>query len=214
MTGSLIRKYGELCLFIMLIEEEEYHFEIAYLRSWAVRPCGKRNCMLGEMNMETEIVFSEEIQGKLALDDVQYTEEQLKESYNGIYNRYLKRVIDFCLALLGIVVTFPIVLIISVLIAMETGFPVLYRPQRGGYKGRTFRICKFRTMVKNADKIGGGTTALNDSRITRVGAFLRKTKLDEFPQLFNVLFGDSGIIGTTKKKLDFSRVVTVNSVLL
>lgn len=154
--------------------------------------------------METEIVFSEEIQKKLALEDIQYTDEQLKRSYNGRYNRYIKRSIDFCLALIGIIVTSPIILVITVLIAVETGFPVLYKPQRGGYKGKTFRICKFRTMVKNADKIGGGTTALNDSRITKVGAFLRKTKLDEFPQLFNVLLGTMSFIGPRPELLRYT----------
>ncbi len=154
--------------------------------------------------MESEIVFSEEIRDKLALEDVQYTEEQLKKRYNGIYNRYIKRAIDFFLALIGIIVTLPIILIISVLIAVETGFPVLYKPQRGGYKGKTFRICKFRTMVKNADKIGGGTTALNDSRITKVGSLLRKTKLDEFPQLFNVLCGTMSFIGPRPELLRYT----------
>ena len=155
--------------------------------------------------METEIVYSEEIQEKLALEDIQYTEDQLRRSYNGIYNRCIKRVIDFCLAFVGITVTFPIVLTISVLIAVETGFPVLYRPQRGGYKDKTFRICKFRTMIQNADKIGGGTTALNDSRITKVGGFLRKTKLDEVPQLFNVLCGTMSFIGPRPELLRYTK---------
>ena len=103
---------------------------------------------------------------------------------------------------------------IAILIVIDDGFPVFYRAERGGYKGKTFKIFKFRSMVKNADKIGGGTTALNDSRITQIGGFLRKTKLDEIPQLFNILNGERGIIETTKKNADFSRVVTVNSISL
>lgn len=102
----------------------------------------------------------------------------------------------------------PFYLIISAAIALEDGFPVFFRAERGGYRGKAFQICKFRSMVKNADKIGGGTTAFHDPRITKVGNFLRKTKLDEIPQIGQVFLGDRGIIGTTKKNIDFSSVVT------
>lgn len=154
--------------------------------------------------METEVVFSEEIQQKLALEDLDYTEESLKKSYNGFYNRCVKRVIDFCLALFGLLVIWPFMLIIAIAVVIETGFPVFYKPERGGYKGKTFHIFKYRTMVQNADKIGGGTTALNDSRITKVGAFLRKTKLDETAQLFNILNGTMSFIGPRPELLRYT----------
>ncbi len=154
--------------------------------------------------MEAEAIFSEEIQQKLALENLDYTEEGLKKSYNGFYNRCVKRVIDFCLALLGLLVIWPFMLIIAIAVVIETGFPVFYKPERGGYKGRTFHIFKFRTMIQNADKIGGGTTALNDSRITKVGAFLRKTKLDETAQLFNILNGTMSFIGPRPELLQYT----------
>ena len=72
--------------------------------------------------------------------------------------------------------------------------------------GKKFRIHKFRTMVNNADKIGSAVTVGGDSRITKVGSKIRDYRLDELPQVFDVLSGDSGIIGTTKKNLDFTRV--------
>lgn len=128
------------------------------------------------------------------------------KAYEGIYNRYIKRIIGILLALPFLVVAIPIYVIISIAIIAEDGRPVFYRPLRGGYKNKPFRIFKFRTMVKNADKIGGGTTAMHDPRITKVGGFLRKTKLDETANLINIILGDSGIIGTTKKNLDFTRV--------
>ena len=102
-----------------------------------------------------------------------------KNAYDGIYNRFLKRVIGFIVAIPFFVIALPLYFIISIAIVLEDGRPVFYRPLRGGYKGKNFRIFKFRTMVKNADKIGGGTTAMNDPRITKVGGFIRKTKLDE-----------------------------------
>ena len=124
-------------------------------------------------------------------------------AYNGIYNRYIKRILDFCIASAALLVLWPFYLIIAVLIALEDGFPVLYRAERGGYQGETFRICKFRTMVKNADKIGGGTTSFRDPRITRIGNFLRKTKMDEIPQFGQVLLGKMSLVGPRPELLQY-----------
>ena len=123
------------------------------------------------------------------------TQVSEKIKADGIYNRYIKRVLDLVLALIFAVILTPVYLILALAVVIDTGFPVFYRAERGGYRNRPFRIFKFRSMVKNADKIGGGTTALNDSRITKVGNVLRKTKLDEIPQLFNIIKGDMSFIG-------------------
>lgn len=119
------------------------------------------------------------------------------------YNKYIKRVIGFVLALILLLILWPVYFIIAVAILIEDGRPVFYRPLRGGYRNKPFRIFKFRTMVKNADKIGGGTTALNDPRITKTGNFLRKTKLDEIPQLFNILGGTMSFIGPRPELLKY-----------
>ena len=115
--------------------------------------------------------------------------------YKGVYNRYVKRALDFVFAAVAVVLLSPLILLTAASVALCSGFPVFYRAERCGYLGKPFRIFKFRTMVKNADKIGGGTTALNDPRITRVGRFLRKTSLDELPQLWNILKGDMSFVG-------------------
>ncbi|MCD7881245.1 MAG: sugar transferase [Clostridiales bacterium] len=115
--------------------------------------------------------------------------------YRGFYNRVVKRCLDFVLALFLLLILWPIYLIIALAIVIDDGFPVFYRARRGGYHGRSFRIFKFRTMVKNADQIGGGTTAFHDARITRVGGFLRKVKLDEFANLLSILSGQMSFIG-------------------
>ena len=127
-----------------------------------------------------------------------------REGYEGIYNKYIKRVIGFVLALLLLIPLIPIYIVIALLIVVDSGFPVFYKADRGGYRGKNFKIFKFRSMVKNADKIGGGTTALNDSRITKVGAFLRKTKLDESPQLFNILNGTMSFVGPRPELLRYT----------
>lgn len=127
----------------------------------------------------------------------------MKNRYDTVYNRKIKSVVDFILALLFLMLLWPIYAVIALLILIDSGRPILYSPLRGGYKNKPFHIFKFRTMVKDADKIGGGTTALNDPRITKVGNFLRKTKLDEIPQLFNILGGTMSFIGPRPELLKY-----------
>lgn len=126
------------------------------------------------------------------------------KAYDGLYNRCLKRVIGFIVALTFLIVALPIYMIIAIAILLEDGRPVFYRPLRGGYKGKNFRIFKFRTMVKNADKIGGGTTANHDPRITKVGAVLRKTKLDETANLINIILGTMCFVGPRPELLQYT----------
>ena len=123
------------------------------------------------------------------------TTQKNKPAYAGIYNRCVKRLLDILISGAALLVLWPFYLLVALLIAAKDGLPVFYRAERGGYLGKTFRICKFRTMVKNADKIGGSTTSLHDPRITPVGNFLRKTKLDEIPQFWQVLMGRMSLVG-------------------
>ncbi|MEN6462587.1 MAG: sugar transferase [Syntrophomonas sp.] len=127
----------------------------------------------------------------------------MKKAYDGLYNRYMKRIIDLIITGMALLILWPCFLIISLAIIIEDGLPVFYRAERGGYKGSPFTICKFRSMVKNADKIGGGTTALHDSRITKVGNILRKTKLDEIPQIVQVFLGKMSLIGPRPELLKY-----------
>jgi lipopolysaccharide/colanic/teichoic acid biosynthesis glycosyltransferase len=107
----------------------------------------------------------------------------------------LKRVFDFLSSLIGLILISPILVTITILIKKEDGGPLFYRGTRVGRFGKTFRIFKFRTMVINAEKLGGPSTADDDPRITKVGKVIRKFKLDELPQLINVLKGEMSIVG-------------------
>ena len=107
----------------------------------------------------------------------------------------MKRAADVLLSMLALVLLAPVMLAVSVAIAMESGRPVVLRQIRLGLGGREFGMYKFRSMVKNAAQIGPYQTAANDPRITRVGRVLRRTSLDELPQLFNVLKGEMSLIG-------------------
>jgi len=106
-----------------------------------------------------------------------------------------KRLFDFCLSLVALIISSPFLLIIALMIKNGDGGPVYYRGERVGKGGLPFSIFKFRTMVVNADKIGGPSTPDDDPRITHIGKKLRKHKLDELPQLLNVLFGDMSLVG-------------------
>src|SRR5947209_19860528 len=99
----------------------------------------------------------------------------------------LKRATDFILALGGLLVLCPVLLVIAAAIRLHSPGQIFYRGVRVGRLGRPFCIFKFRTMVANAEKIGGPSTADDDPRITPIGKFLRKNKLDELPQLINVV---------------------------
>jgi len=131
------------------------------------------------------------------------SEEKLQSRVSGAYNRSAKRLLSLALSVPLVVLLWPLFVLIAVAVAVDSGFPVLYRADRGGYRGTPFRIMKFRTMVQDADRLGGGTTALHDPRITRVGAFLRATKLDEIPQLINILKGEMAFVGPRPELLRY-----------
>lgn len=108
---------------------------------------------------------------------------------------FLKRGFDIFASAIGLLILSPLLLVIAYLIKREDGGPVFYRGVRVGRYGKPFRIFKFRTMVVDAEKVGGPSTADDDPRITRVGKILRKYKLDELPQFINVLKGEMSIVG-------------------
>ncbi len=107
----------------------------------------------------------------------------------------MKRLIDIALSLAALFLLSPILLATALAVALESGRPVLFRQVRIGRGGREFGMYKFRSMVKNAAALGSFQTAANDPRITRVGRFIRRTSIDELPQLLNVLKGDMSLVG-------------------
>lgn len=107
----------------------------------------------------------------------------------------LKRIFDLFFSLLGLILLSPILLVIAVLIKLDSPGTVFYRGVRVGKNGSSFCIYKFRTMIINAESIGASSTADDDPRITGMGKFLRRYKLDELPQLFNVVLGEMSLVG-------------------
>lgn len=114
---------------------------------------------------------------------------------SSFYLRFGKRLLDIIVSLISIILLLPIFVVIAILIKLDTKGPIFYIQQRVGRDFKKFGLYKFRTMVANADKIGPLVTKDRDPRITRVGYYLRKWKLDELPQFFNVLKGDMSLVG-------------------
>jgi lipopolysaccharide/colanic/teichoic acid biosynthesis glycosyltransferase len=120
----------------------------------------------------------------------------------------MKRLFDIFWAVVGLLILSPLMGWVAWRIYREDGGAVFYRGERVGLNGKLFRILKFRTMVVDADKIGGSSTPGDDPRITRIGRTLRKYKLDELPQLFNVLSGKMSLVGPRPEVQRFTDLFT------
>lgn len=131
--------------------------------------------------------------------------DQLKKKE---FSLFLKRIFDIVVSLVLIVLLSPLLLVLSILIVLDSKGGVFYRQERVTQYGRKFRIFKFRTMVADADKIGTQVTVSNDSRITIVGSVIRKYRLDEIPQLFNILLGDMSFVGTRPESTHYVKFYT------
>ena len=123
------------------------------------------------------------------------------------YSKVVKRALDFLLALILLIPGCILMLPLAIWVKLDSPGPVFYRALRGGYHNKPFYIMKFRSMVVDADKTGG-CTALNDSRVTRAGKVMRRLKLDELPQLFNIIKGDMSFVGPRPELLLYTTQYT------
>lgn len=137
-----------------------------------------------------------------------------------MYEKFFKRFIDVVLSFIGAILLLPLFLLIGLAIFIDNPGPIIFKQARVGKDKKIFMLYKFRTMKVDAPDVATHLLENPEQYITRVGKILRKTSLDELPQIYNILFnqmsiiGERGIIETTKKNADFSRVVTVNSISL
>jgi exopolysaccharide biosynthesis polyprenyl glycosylphosphotransferase len=118
-----------------------------------------------------------------------------------------KRSLDVIFALVGLFLTWPLMVATAVAIWLETGRPLLFRQKRVGLNGKEFEILKFRSMRKDAEAAGPAWATATDSRITRVGSFLRKYRLDELPQLITVLRGEMSLVGPRPEQPHFCQLL-------
>jgi lipopolysaccharide/colanic/teichoic acid biosynthesis glycosyltransferase len=118
--------------------------------------------------------------------------------------------LNFAVALISLFLIFPVLLMISFLILFNSPGPIIYKGRRIGLNGKEFHIYKFRTMISNADNIGASSTSSNDLRITSIGKILRKYKLDELPQLLNILLGAMSFVGPRPEVKKFTEMYNEN----
>lgn len=147
-----------------------------------------------------KLVKWDELPEKMKNDEVRYYYEILEKKK---LHLFFKRIFDFILALILLIVLSPIMLVIALSIKLTDKGPVFYRQVRVTQYGKKFRIFKFRTMIMNADKIGSQVTVGDDPRITKVGKKIRKLRLDEIPQLLNVLSGEMSFVGTRPEVIKY-----------
>lgn len=126
--------------------------------------------------------------------------DEVKQYYDILSKKkvslFFKRVIDVFFSLLLLIILSPVLIIIALVVKLTSSGPVFYKQERVTSYGRIFKIIKFRSMVVNADKMGTLVTVSGDKRLTKIGRFLRKTRLDETPQLINILMGQMSFVGT------------------
>jgi sugar transferase (PEP-CTERM system associated) len=148
------------------------------------------------VEVQEGIDFYEEITGKIYVRDLKPSQLIFAEGFTArLTTRRLKRILDVVCAVIGLVLAAPIMLLATVLIRLESKGPILYKQVRAGEFGKLFTILKFRSMRIDAEKHGAQFAKENDDRVTKVGAFIRKTRIDELPQLWNVLKGEMSMVG-------------------
>ncbi len=150
----------------------------------------------------------------LSFDELpkEFQNDDVKKYYDILKNKkssiIIKRTFDIILSVLLIIILSWLIIILALCVKFSSRGPVLYKQIRITTYNKEFKIYKFRTMVVNADKMGSHVTSMNDKRITRIGRILRKYRLDELPQLFNVLKGDMSFVGTRPEVPDYVKRYT------
>jgi sugar transferase (PEP-CTERM system associated) len=162
------------------------------------------DCKLRGMTITPGIEFYEELTGKILVNNVNpdwliYSDGFQKSKITMMF----KRLMDFSVSLIGLIFSIPIIIFCAFVIKLESPGPVFYSQERVGKKGKTFWIYKFRSMYCNAECSGPVWAQENDSRITRFGSFIRKTRIDEIPQLWNIFKGEMSFVGPRPERPHF-----------
>jgi sugar transferase (PEP-CTERM system associated) len=162
-------------------------------------------CKMSGMTILEGESFYEKLAGKILAENINPSWFIYSDGFRKSHlNRLTKRLIGFILSSLGLLLTLPLTLIIAVAIKLDSNGPVIYKQERCGEDGRVFKLCKFRSMIDNAEAECGPTWATDDDcRVTRVGRILRKCRLDEIPQMWNVLKGDMSFVGPRPERPEF-----------
>lgn len=152
-----------------------------------------------------------ELRGRVDLDNYDGWTFLLASTPQLFYMRfyfYMKTILEPILALALIVIFLPVLAVVAIAVLWTSGWPVLYCQERAGYRGKIFVIYKFRTMLNSAEKSGARWATRDDPRVTPLGRWLRRTRIDELPQLFNVIRGDLGFVGPRPERPEFYQMLS------
>jgi sugar transferase (PEP-CTERM system associated) len=162
------------------------------------------DCKMEGIRILEEGTFLERQLGKIRLDALHPSQVIFSDGFTqAVLKKTEKRILDVAIASLLLLVSMPLFLLAAMAIFLESGGPVLYRQQRVGLRGQTFDIFKFRSMRVDAERNGPVWAAQGDSRTTRVGRIIRRFRIDELPQLLNVLKGDMSFVGPRPERPEF-----------
>jgi sugar transferase (PEP-CTERM system associated) len=161
-------------------------------------------CKFNGIAVVDGISFYEQITGKLMIENTKPSWFIFSDGFRvTAFMRWNKRLFDLVLAVIGILIIMPGLPLLALLIRLDSSGPVLFRQRRVGERDKEFVLFKFRTMHQDAEKNGAVWAQKNDPRVTRIGGFLRKSRLDEIPQLFNVLKGEMSFVGPRPERPEF-----------
>lgn len=166
-------------------------------------------CKLDGLEIAKGVGFFEELTGKLMVEKVNPDWIIFSPGFSiSRLNNFLKRFFDILLAAFGLMLASPVMLVSSLIIKLESPGPIFYRQERVGERGASFWVIKFRSMCQDAEKDGAVWATQNDSRVTRFGGFIRKVRIDELPQLWNVLKGEMSFVGPRPERPIFVEELT------
>jgi sugar transferase (PEP-CTERM system associated) len=161
-------------------------------------------CKMRGIAVEEGIEFYERLTGRLQVESLRPSFLIFSDGFKkSKLTMWTKRITEFSLSLIGLFLLSPITLVISILIKIDSRGPVFYKQERVGERGKIFKLLKFRSMVENAETNGPVWAEQDDKRITRVGRWMRKWRIDEIPQMFNVLKGDMSFVGPRPERSFF-----------
>jgi len=168
------------------------------------------NCKLNGIDIYNAPAFYEYILGKIqveCLNDEWFINIPISGVKRSIYNTKIKRFIGLTLSLIGLVISLPITFAVAIVIKLSSQGPAFYKQKRVGLNGEVFNLIKFRSMVANAEENGAVWAKKEDERITSVGKVIRKLRIDEIPQLWNVLKGDMNFFGPRPERPEFVKIL-------
>jgi sugar transferase (PEP-CTERM system associated) len=169
---------------------------------------GLLNLKLAGINVEDVHTCFERLSGRIKLEHLSPSWLFLSDGFRkSTFSLAVKRVIDFVASSILLMLVSPLLPIVAIAIYLESGKPIFFRQTRVGYKGRQFELIKFRSMTQDAEQHGPQWASKQDSRVTRVGRILRKTRLDEIPQFFNVFRGEMSLVGPRPERPVFCQVL-------